>query len=89
MQLPINRPFHAYMSTNRDGAPSIDGNYGALPNYFPAYNGPKIVPLDAQAQWRQQVAHEMWVGTVTEFQSEVVEADFVQPRETGGFFEAG
>jgi hypothetical protein len=54
-------------------------NYGSLPNYIPAYNGPKIIPA---AQYEVLAAHEQWVGTVTEFQSQLVDADFVQPRQT-------
>jgi hypothetical protein len=54
-------------------------NYGSLPNYIPAYNGPKII---APAQYEVLAAHEQWVGTVTEFQSQLVDADFVQPRQS-------
>jgi hypothetical protein len=54
-------------------------NYGSLPNYIPAYNGPKII---TPAQYEVLAAHEQWAGTVTEFQSQLVDADFVQPRQT-------
>jgi len=54
-------------------------NYGSMPNYIPAYNGPKIIPA---AQYEQLASHEQWAGTVTEFESQVTDADFVQPRQT-------
>jgi catalase len=77
-QLPVNRPGYSYNPTKRDGANNIM-NYGSLPNYIPAYNGPKIIPA---AQYEQQAAHERWAGTVTDFESQLVDADFVQPRAT-------
>lgn len=78
MQLPINKPGYSYNPTKRDGANNIM-NYGSAANYIPAYSGPKIIPA---AQYEQQAAHEQWVGTVTEFESQLVDADFVQPRQT-------
>jgi catalase len=78
IQLPINKPGYSYNPTKRDGLNNIM-NYGSAPNYIPAYNGPKIIPA---AQYEQQAAHEQWAGTVTEFQSQLVDADFVQPRQT-------
>lgn len=78
IQLPVNRPGYSYNPTKRDGYNNIM-NYGSIPNYIPAYNGPKIIPA---AQYEQQAAHEQWAGTVTEFESQLVDADFVQPRAT-------
>ncbi|KAJ5863533.1 uncharacterized protein N7529_005449 [Penicillium soppii] len=77
-QLPINRPFYSYNPTRRDGANNII-NLGNLPNYFPNYNGPQIVQ---PAQYRQTAEQHMrWIGNVTNFQSQITDSDFDQPRD--------
>ena len=75
-QLPVNRANYYYNPSRRDGANNIM-NYGAIPNYIPSSFAPKIV---AAPQYLQLASHEEWAGTVTEFQSVVTAADFVQPR---------
>ncbi|KAM3072339.1 catalase A [Clarireedia jacksonii] len=76
-QYPTNRPFYTYNPTRRDGFANV-ANYGAQQNYVGAVNGPPIVKA---AQYEQHAAHEEWIGTVTEYESQVTDKDFEQPRE--------
>jgi len=76
-QLPINRPFYVYNPTKRDGFMNM-GNFGPLPNYVPSSFAPPIVKAP---QFEVRADHEEWIGTVTDFESQVTEDDYVQPRE--------
>ena len=76
-QYPTNRPFYTYNPTRRDGFANV-ANYGAQQNYIPATNQPPIVKA---AQYEQRAAHEEWIGKIVDFESELTDADFVQPRE--------
>lgn len=76
-QLPTNRSFYTYNPTKRDGAANIM-NYGNLPNYIPSSYGPKII---RPAQFEDRASHEEWLGRVTDFESQVTDSDFVQPRQ--------
>ncbi|KAK8098186.1 catalase [Apiospora kogelbergensis] len=76
-QLPTNRSFYMYNPTRRDGAANV-ANYGAQQNYIPAHDAPPIVK---PAQYEVLAAHEEWIGSVVEYESQVTDADFVQPRE--------
>lgn len=69
----LTSPGYSYSPTRRDGVNNIM-NYGSQANYDPAFSGPKII---SAAQYEHQAAHEKWVGTVTEFESQLVDADFV------------
>ncbi|EKG21351.1 Catalase, partial [Macrophomina phaseolina MS6] len=74
-QLPCNTPINrVYSPYQRDGPGTINGNYGADPDYVrssfrPVRYGPK------------DVAHDEWVGRVTAYSSEVTDNDFVQARD--------
>jgi catalase len=69
--------FYTYNPTKRDGAAHIM-NYGDIPNYVPSSFGPKIIQT---AQYEDRASHEEWLGTVTDFESQVTDQDFVQPRQ--------
>lgn len=76
-QLPINRSFYTFNPTKRDGAANLF-NYGAQPNYIVSdFQRPIVKP----AQYEQRAAHEEWIGTAVDFESQVTDEDFVQPRE--------
>lgn len=75
-QLPINRPFYSFTPTLRDGA-SNTSNLGSTPNYIPSFNEPKVVK-PAQVE---QIAHDEWIGRVTNFETQVTDEDFVGPRK--------
>lgn len=76
--LPTNQPFYSYNPTRRDGAGSVF-NYGSQPNYLPSDFQPKIVQAAQYEERAEQ--HEQWVGKIVDFESEVTDKDFVQPRE--------
>ncbi|OIW30785.1 catalase-domain-containing protein [Coniochaeta ligniaria NRRL 30616] len=80
-QLPCNRALcPVYSPYQRDGASTINGNYGADPNYVRS-------ALKAVA-FRQPVAddsgkkhHDVWtMGCVADYASQVTDEDFVQAR---------
>jgi catalase len=77
IQLPVNRPFYSYTPTQRDGAGNFS-NLGSLPNYLPSSFGPKIIK---PRQSERLAAHEKWIGTAVEFETEVTDEDFVQGRQ--------
>ncbi|ORY17073.1 catalase-like domain-containing protein [Clohesyomyces aquaticus] len=72
-QLPCNRAKYVYSPYQRDGAGTINGNYGGDPNYV-RFSVRKISkgPID--------VAHDEWVGRVSDYAADVVEDDFEQAR---------
>jgi len=72
-QLPPNTPSsRVYSPYQRDGFPSIKGNYGSDPNYVRS----SILPVSSRAV--EQKDHDQWIGSVTAFTSEVTAEDFVQ-----------
>ena len=76
VQLPVNAPYKKpFTPLIRDGAATVNGNLGGTPNYFPSsfYN------VGAATQYAQP-DEEQFQGTVVNFESEVVDADYVQPR---------
>jgi len=75
-QLPINRSFYTYNPTKRDGGQNLF-NYGDQPNYIVS---DFQRPIIAAAQYEERAAHEEWIGTVVDFESQVTDDDFVQPR---------
>ncbi|KAF2004228.1 catalase-domain-containing protein [Amniculicola lignicola CBS 123094] len=78
-QLPVNKAKYVYSPFQRDGAGTINGNYGADPSYVRSTAKPlNYGPME--------VAHDKWVGEVTAWTSEVTDEDFVQPRELWTMF---
>ncbi|TGO58905.1 hypothetical protein BCON_0050g00370 [Botryotinia convoluta] len=79
-QLQSNAPHcPVYTPYQRDGLSSINGNYGPDPNYVRSSFVP-LAPATRNAQAVHNIQHELWSGKVTAFTSEVVDDDFVQPR---------
>lgn len=59
-QIPVNTPLHAFNPFQRDGAMTINGNYGCNPNYPSSFR-----PMTYQANASREVTpHETWVGAV-------------------------
>ena len=76
-QLPCNRALsHVYAPYERDGVGTINGNYGADPNYV--QSSLHKVRLTSH---HQMTAAEQWNGHVVLHESEVSDKDFVQPRQ--------
>lgn len=83
-QLPCNRPAApVYCPYQRDGFATVNGNYGADPNYVRSAlkpvafrHRPPPPPADAAS-----VKHDVWaMGSVADYTSEVADEDFVQAR---------
>ncbi len=76
-QLPPNRPINkVYAPYVRDGPGTMNGNYGADPDYIFS----ELRPV-AQSSRIQMPVHELWTGNVTCFSTTVTEKDFVQARD--------
>ncbi|KAK8096354.1 catalase-domain-containing protein [Apiospora kogelbergensis] len=75
IQLPINKPENSYTPLNRDGGSNYENPGEGIPNYYPA-DSLEYPPAPQYAQPDE----ECWTGKVRNFQSEVVDADFVQAR---------
>ncbi|ESZ93183.1 catA, catalase [Sclerotinia borealis F-4128] len=76
IQLPVNAPHNrSFNPLIRDGAATINGNLGGTENYFPSsfYN------VGVAAQYAQP-DEEQFQGTIVSFESQVVDADYVQAR---------
>jgi catalase len=73
-QIPVNRPLHPGAYWQRDGFMSIQGNYGATPNYPSTIKPNTYKPVDAN------VGHELWSGKAVYDLQEVTDEDFVQAR---------
>ncbi|KAF7939249.1 uncharacterized protein EAE97_007329 [Botrytis byssoidea] len=76
VQLPVNAPYKKpFTPLIRDGAATINGNFGGTQNYFPSsfYN------VGVATQYAQP-DEEQFQGTVVNFESQVVDADYAQPR---------
>jgi catalase len=73
-QIPVNRPLHAFSPYQRDGLMSVDGNYGANPNYPSTYRNLAYKPVKASQE------HEKWAGAAIAQQLPVTDEDFVQPN---------
>lgn len=74
IQLPINRPEHSFNPLMRDGAATFRA-LGATPNYFPS----SFSQYGVATQYAVP-DEEHWLGTVVDFESQLVEADFKQAR---------
>ncbi|KAI1454237.1 catA, catalase [Annulohypoxylon moriforme] len=71
-QLPVNRNEKSFTPLIRDGAAAFY-NLGSTPNYYPASSE----HYDTAKQYAQP-DEECWVGTVVDWQSQVVDADYEQ-----------
>ncbi|KAI1102992.1 catalase-domain-containing protein [Jackrogersella minutella] len=72
-QIPVNAPLHAFNPFQRDGAMSVNGNYGANPNYPSSYRA-----LTFQST-KPTNPHEQWAGAaVTGLFDEVQPHDYEQ-----------
>lgn len=75
-QLPPNRPkTPVYAPYVRDGPGTMNGNYGADPDYVFS----ELRPV-AQSKRVQMPTHELYTGHVTAFATAVTDKDFEQPR---------
>ncbi|KAI2472270.1 heme-dependent catalase [Annulohypoxylon bovei var. microspora] len=73
-QLPVNRNEKSFNPLIRDGAAAFY-NLGSTPNYYPASS-----ETYGKAAQYAQPDEECWVGTVVDWQSEVMDVDFDQAR---------
>jgi catalase len=72
-QIPVNRPLKPWAPFQRDGAMSVEGNYGAEPNYASSF-WPNVYRRDVDVDQ----GHETWVGKAVYDLQEVTDEDFVQ-----------
>ncbi|GKT70148.1 catalase [Colletotrichum tofieldiae] len=80
-QLPCNRAISpVYCPYQRDGFMTFGDNYGADPNYVRSDLKPVNYVGRQGANGYAVGGHEVWVGQVCGFTSEVVDDDFVQAR---------
>jgi catalase len=80
-QLPVNRPVsEVYSPYQRDGAMNTTKNYGNDPNYVNASTRPVNFKGRSGANGQSFGEHEEWVGKVTAYASEMVDADYAQAR---------
>lgn len=76
MQIPVNCPINgAHNPFQRDGAMTVNGNYGGIPNYPTQFH-----PMNFPVKGARNEKHEKWVGEATAFHWDVTDADFEQPR---------
>ncbi|CAD6442003.1 f01d050a-6762-4567-8192-e45b9d991011-CDS [Sclerotinia trifoliorum] len=79
-QIRSNAPHcPVYAPYQRDSLSSINGNYGPDPNYVRS-SFVSLAPASQNVQAVHDIQHEVWSGKVTAFTSEVIDDDFVQPR---------
>ncbi|KAI9824325.1 MAG: peroxisomal catalase A [Sarea resinae] len=72
-QIPVNCPLKSFSPYQRDGLMSVNGNYGANPNYPSSFR-----PLSYTSVKPNQ-EHEKWAGAATAKQLPLTDEDFVQP----------
>lgn len=77
-QLPPNRPINCvYAPYVRDGPGTMNGNYGADPDYV----GSQVCPVTTSKRVQMPV-HELWSGHVSAFATQLdKERDFWQAKE--------
>ncbi|ROW15395.1 hypothetical protein VPNG_02414 [Cytospora leucostoma] len=75
IQLPINRPKNSFNPLRRDGAANYHGLGGTAP-YYPS----SFQDLGTARQYAPAI-DENWNGRVVDFESNLTEDDFVQPRD--------
>lgn len=75
-QLPNNRPINSvYNPYSRDGPGTINGNYGADPDYVKSQ-----LRKVTYTHYHQTASPEQWSGQLQAYSSEVTDKDFEQPR---------
>jgi catalase len=82
-QLPPNAAHcPVYAPYQRDGAMVFGSNYGGDPNYVRSTQKP--ISFRKTAAITKDNPHDMWMGEVSDFSSEVTDEDFVQARALWG-----
>uniref|UniRef100_A0A060T260 Catalase n=1 Tax=Blastobotrys adeninivorans TaxID=409370 RepID=A0A060T260_BLAAD len=73
-QIPVNCPYAAHNPFQRDGYMTVNGNYGAEPNYPSSFEPLEYKDVDIHAN------HEKWVGQVTRqnWYAKVEDGDYKQ-----------
>jgi len=71
-QIPVNCPLKAFNPFQRDGFMSVNGNYGAEPNYQSSFRAMTFKDVKPHEK------HEKWVGEAVNFMWEVTDDDYVQ-----------
>ena len=71
-QIPVNCPLRAFNPYHRDGSMSVNGNYGANPNYPSTFR-----PLQTSSVKASQ-EHEQWAGAAVSELIPVTEEDYEQ-----------
>jgi catalase len=77
-QIPVNCPLVANNPYQRDGFMAINGNYGAMPNYPSSSLPTRLRPRGKTPG--ESGGHEIWTGSASRVQFEVMEEDYVQAR---------
>ncbi|ODQ65976.1 catalase-domain-containing protein [Nadsonia fulvescens var. elongata DSM 6958] len=77
-QIPVNCPYHVHASYQRDGAMTVNGNYGSLPNYPTSYQ-----PVNLRQDVALAENHETWEGEIVNFdwRADVNAGDYKQCTE--------
>lgn len=75
-QIPVNCPYNVHSPFQRDGAATVNGNYGALPNYPSS-----LQPTAYSTKTTGPDNHEKWVGTATSFTSTMQPEDYKQSSD--------
>lgn len=71
-QIPVNAPLHPHATFQRDGFMTINGNYGASPNY------PSTLKPNLYRDVDFNQVHESWTGQAIRDLQVVTDEDFVQ-----------
>lgn len=71
-QIPVNAPLHPHATFQRDGFMTVNGNYGAAPNY------PSTLQPNVYRDVDVNQHHETWTGQAIRDLQVVTDEDFVQ-----------
>src|SRR2546430_12206536 len=71
-QIPVNCPLRAFNPYQRDGFMTVNGNYGANPNYPSTFRSMTYTKVQPSQQ------HEKWAGAAVCFRPEITEDDYIQ-----------
>lgn len=71
-QIPVNAPLHPHATFQRDGFMTMNGNYGATPNY------PSTLQPNVYRDVDVNQVHESWTGQAIRDLQVVTDEDFVQ-----------
>ena len=73
-QIPVNCPLRAFNPYQRDGIMSVNGNYGANPNYPSSFRPMTYKPVQPTSE------HEKFIGAAVNFRQEVTDEDYIQAK---------